>query len=478
MEEEFDESITIDQDLFLEEVSEFIGIDSEPVELESDPLETESEPMEIKSEPVEIKSEPIDHDTNMIEVKKEPFDESLEEFSEDEAKTEAMKKILDSWNEKSTESEKDIFDKVDLFPKLSEEKNSESKEIFRVPAEHDYSMHYLDQLVKTLKNGYKCRICCFVSKNREAVHSHLNSAHDVEHELKEDFTCGFCKRTIANFKYKEHYKLCEDFHKFVAKLKRGFKCKVCSLKSFSYDDLLKHLKSEHPDLANGTQCPHCFKKFELRVTLKHHITKFHSLKKAPRDIVQCKHCGIKLTKRNFMNHFSICGLYHEHFEELPGQLYQCLICSKKFPTKNQMYYHLRVQEKLEEMKYERLLHEWKKEKEEIVPENVHKRPLSDLKNGNYKPRPKSKTKPKVIQSKSPEADYVTLELNELKKYNLNKEEKPLKNEKSEKIKNILGIKTEEDKITASVFTCKMCSEKYATLDFMKEHIKMEHNISF
>ena len=79
-------------------------------------------------------------------------------------------------------------------------------------------------------------------------------------------------------------------------------------------------------------CDQCLKEFTHRPSLIRHKRTLHAIS----EVKECEIC-CKVIKSNFKRHFASCKKKNENVTFVP--LFECNICSKKFPWKKTLQKH-------------------------------------------------------------------------------------------------------------------------------------------
>ena len=130
------------------------------------------------------------------------------------------------------------------------------------------------------------------------------------------------------------------------KVKRRFRCKVCSFSSDKSTAVQVHTRSH--SLEKSFRCYVCFKKFVRKCDLRRHFNSTHSFRERP---YECSVCSKRFLTNGVLNEH--IRLIHHKLKHCttPSQLtpraeellpYKCLQCSSKFRNVNSLKEHFHV----------------------------------------------------------------------------------------------------------------------------------------
>ena len=109
-----------------------------------------------------------------------------------------------------------------------------------------------------------------------------------------------------------------------------FSCDICGKEFTRRDSMTRHFKMIHSDKKPTAQCEVCGSKFGRETNLSRHVKKFHGEGKVPQ--YSCDKCSL--------NFHTPSGLVMHTRKE--HRQFQCNLCTKKFTTKFNLDYHLKL----------------------------------------------------------------------------------------------------------------------------------------
>ncbi|CAG9800262.1 unnamed protein product [Chironomus riparius] len=139
----------------------------------------------------------------------------------------------------------------------------------------------------TSKTVKTCRMC--LSENRRKEYLCINDSSCKELKIKFEkcfrvvihkapqnltFLCSECAVSLDTF-FKLQKKARRNDKVYFDRLRKNFKCDLCSYKSFQKNRIRKHIEQHHLKI-NFFECGFCSKKFGANYDLKIHIQRMHN----------------------------------------------------------------------------------------------------------------------------------------------------------------------------------------------------------
>ncbi|XP_059476821.1 zinc finger protein 699-like [Neocloeon triangulifer] len=197
--------------------------------------------------------------------------------------------------------------------------------------EHIKKLHY------QLKERPGCIFCSVYFTSRNALNGHMKNFHAGVFTKCKNVRCGkyFKSLTDLDLHFNMVHKALED--------KKTFQCENCSYKGVSKRLISLHIQHVHFKIENRIKCKMCAKSFKNDINFKIHVKTIHKFK-------YCTACGVKFSLTAFSAHISQfqyckrCGDSFQCYNLLKKHKIACScvceLCSKSFPTRARMKYHI------------------------------------------------------------------------------------------------------------------------------------------